>query len=151
MPNGEVKDGPHADGRLTAGLRIFFPAYKDSGTIASLVIAAIRTARRLTPDYEVSVVNDGSADDTHAILDELARLYPEVRIVTHGKNRGYGAALRSGFDTASRELVFYTDGDAQYDPAEVETLWKRSVFQFPEALVHSNRCDETLDCTRDQA
>jgi glycosyltransferase involved in cell wall biosynthesis len=107
------------------GLSIFFPAYNDSGTIASLVITALRTARKLTPDHEVIVVNDGSADNTADILDELARTYPEVRIVHHETNRGYGGALRTGFATARRELVFYTDGDAQYDPAEMEVLWQR--------------------------
>jgi glycosyltransferase involved in cell wall biosynthesis len=105
------------------GLSVFFPAYNDSGTIASLVIAAIRTARRLTPDFEIIVVNDGSADATAEIADELARTYPEVRVVHHEKNRGYGGALRSGFSAATRELIFYTDGDAQYDPAEMAALW----------------------------
>ncbi len=107
------------------GLSIFFPAYNDSGTIASLVITALRTARTLTPNHEVIVVNDGSADGTAGILDELASLYPQVRIVHHETNRGYGGALQSGFATASRELVFYTDGDAQYDPAEMAALWRR--------------------------
>ena len=107
------------------GLSVFFPAYNDSGTIASLVITALRTARKLTPDYEVIVVNDGSGDNTAEILDELARTYPAVRIVHHEKNRGYGGALRTGFATATRELVFYTDGDGQYDPAEMEVLWRR--------------------------
>jgi glycosyltransferase involved in cell wall biosynthesis len=105
------------------GLSVFFPAYNDSGTIASLVISAIRAARRLTPDFEVIIVNDGSTDATAEIADELARTYPEVRVVHHQKNRGYGGALRSGFKTATREIVFYTDGDAQYDPAEMEALW----------------------------
>ena len=107
------------------GLSIFFPAYNDSGTIASLVIIALRTARKLTPDHEVIVINDGSADGTGEILEELASIYPQVRIVTHDKNRGYGGALRTGFASATRELVFYTDGDAQYDPAEMEALWRR--------------------------
>ena len=107
------------------GLSIFFPAYNDSGTIASLVITALRTARRLTPDHEVIVVNDGSADGTAEILEELASIYPQVRIVTHETNRGYGGALRSGFASATRELIFYTDGDAQYDPSEMEALWRR--------------------------
>lgn len=105
------------------GLSVFFPAYNDSGTIASLVISALNTARRLTPDFEVIVVNDGSADNTAEILDELAAKYPEVRIVHHPTNRGYGGALRSGFAAATRDLVFYTDGDAQYDPSELENLW----------------------------
>src|SRR5262245_15340950 len=105
------------------GLTVFFPAYNDSGTIASLVITAIRTASKLTPDYEVIVVNDGSTDSTPQILEELARVYPQVKIVTHQVNRGYGGALRTGFATASKEIVFYTDGDAQYDPSEMEALW----------------------------
>jgi glycosyltransferase involved in cell wall biosynthesis len=107
------------------GLSIFFPAYNDSGTIASLVITALQTARTLTPDHEVIVVNDGSKDRTPDILDELSRIYPQVRVVHHEKNRGYGGALRTGFQTATRELVFYTDGDAQYDPAEMAALWRR--------------------------
>jgi len=107
------------------GLSIFFPAYNDSGTIASLVITALRTARKLTPDHEIIVVNDGSKDNTAEILDELARTYPEVRVVHHEQNRGYGGALRTGFASATRELIFYTDGDAQYDPAEMEVLWRR--------------------------
>jgi len=107
------------------GLSVFFPAYNDSGTIASLVITAIQTARRLTPDFEVIIVNDGSADTTAQIADELARTYPEVRVVHHPRNRGYGGALRSGFEAATQDLVFYTDGDAQYDPSEMALLWER--------------------------
>ena len=106
------------------GLSVFFPAYNDSGTIGSLVICARQTAASLTDDFEVIVVNDGSADTTAQIIDELARTYPEVKAVHHPRNRGYGAALRSGFAAATRELVFYTDGDAQYDPTEIPILWR---------------------------
>ena len=105
------------------GLSVFFPALNDSGTIASLVITALKSARQLTPDFEVIIVDDGSADATAQIADELARTYPEVKVVHHQGNRGYGGALRSGFAAATRELVFYTDGDAQYDPAEMSALW----------------------------
>ena len=108
-----------------AGLSIFFPAYNDGGTIASMVVGALLTARTLTPDHEVIVINDGSRDATPRILDELARLYPEVKVVHHPKNRGYGGALRSGFARASKDFVFYTDGDAQYDPQEMALLWER--------------------------
>jgi glycosyltransferase involved in cell wall biosynthesis len=95
------------------GLSIFFPAYNDSGTIASLVIAAHQAAQQLTDDFEILVVNDGSEDTTPDIADELARTYPEVRVIHHARNRGYGGALRTGFREARKELVFYTDGDAQ--------------------------------------
>jgi glycosyltransferase involved in cell wall biosynthesis len=107
------------------GLTIFFPAYNDSGTIASMVVTAVLTASRLTPDFEVLIINDGSRDATPQVADELARVYPQVRVVHHQGNRGYGGALRSGFANATKEFVFYTDGDAQYDPAEMADLWAR--------------------------
>ena len=108
------------------GLSIFFPAYNDAGTIASLVISSVKIAATLTDDYEVIVIDDGSQDDTPKILDELARIYPDrVRIVHHETNRGYGGALRSGFAAARKDFVFYTDGDAQYDPSEMTLLWNK--------------------------
>jgi glycosyltransferase involved in cell wall biosynthesis len=108
-----------------SGLTVFFPAYNDSGTIASMVVSAVLAAGRLTPDFEVLVINDGSRDATPLILDELARVFPQVRIIHHPGNRGYGGALRSGFANASKAWVFYTDGDAQYDPWEMSVLWAR--------------------------
>ena len=114
-----------SDRASPTSLSVFFPAYNDSGTIASLVITALQSASKLTPDYEVIVVNDGSSDTTAEILAELARVYPHVKVVTHPSNRGYGGALRSGFGTASKDAIFYTDGDAQYDPAEMELLWPK--------------------------
>lgn len=110
--------------RPTPSLSIFFPAYNDAGTIASLALVAHMTARELTPDHEVIVVDDGSPDHTGALLDEMARHFRWLKVVHHEKNRGYGGALRTGFEAASRELVFYTDGDAQYDPRELKALWQ---------------------------
>jgi glycosyltransferase involved in cell wall biosynthesis len=105
------------------GISAFFPAYNDAGTISSMVITVLLTLRELTDDYEVIVINDGSRDYTAAVLDELARVYPdEVRIIHHIGNRGYGGALRSGFASATKEWIFYTDGDAQYDPRELRKL-----------------------------
>jgi len=104
-------------------LTIFFPAFNDAGTIASMVISAIGTARSLVSDFEALVVNDGSTDQTGEVLGELVALYaPVVRVVHHPRNRGYGAALRTGFLEASKEWLFYTDGDAQYDPREMGSL-----------------------------
>lgn len=114
---------PGSATRPAAGLSVFFPAYNDSGTIASMVIRAVKAASEVTADFEVIVVNDGSADGTAEIADELARTYSQVRVVHHAKNRGYGGALQTGFRSATKELIFYTDGDAQYDPAELAVLW----------------------------
>jgi glycosyltransferase involved in cell wall biosynthesis len=114
---------PHAS--HPAGLSVFFPAYNDSGTIASMVIRAVQAAAKLTADYEIIVVDDGSSDATAQIADELAEKYPHVRVVHHPTNRGYGGALQTGFRSATKELIFYTDGDAQYDPAEMADLWQK--------------------------
>jgi glycosyltransferase involved in cell wall biosynthesis len=103
-------------------LSIFFPAYNDVGTIASLALVAHMTARELTDDHEVIVVEDGSPDHTGELLDEMARHFPWLKVVHHETNRGYGGALRTGFATAAKDLVFYTDGDAQYDPREMKEL-----------------------------
>jgi glycosyltransferase involved in cell wall biosynthesis len=107
----------------TCSISIFFPAFNDEKNIASLVQNALNVLPTLTPDYEVIVVNDGSTDNTAAVLREMERLSPNVKVVHHPRNMGYGAALRTGFDHASKELVFYTDGDGQYDVREIATLY----------------------------
>ncbi len=107
---------------MPQSITAFFPAYNDAGTIASMVVTADRTLRELTDDYEVIVVNDASPDHTAEVLADLQGRYPSLRVVTHAKNRDYGGALRSGFGNATKELVCYTDGDAQYDPREFRLL-----------------------------
>ena len=104
------------------GISAFFPAYNDGGTIPSMVLTALIALRKITDDYEIIVVNDGSVDYTPEVLEELASRYPELCVIHHPINRGYGAALRTGFAAAKKEWVFYTDGDAQYDPSELEDL-----------------------------
>jgi glycosyltransferase involved in cell wall biosynthesis len=99
-----------------------FPAYNDGGTIASMVAAAEIALRAVARDYEIVVVNDGSSDYTAAILEEISARYPKLRVITHPSNQGYGAALRTGFSAAVKDWVFYTDGDAQYNPLELVDL-----------------------------
>jgi len=108
---------------MTRSISAFFPAYNDGGTIASMVLSALITLRELTDDYEVIVINDGSSDYTPQILDELARVYDRVRVIHHERNKGYGGALRTGFASATKDLIFYTDGDAQYDARELKLLY----------------------------
>lgn len=88
-----------------------------------MVVVADMTLRQLTDDYEIIVVDDASPDHGAAILQELQTRYPRLRVVRHPENRGYGGALRSGFSAATKELVFYTDGDAQYDARELALLY----------------------------
>jgi glycosyltransferase involved in cell wall biosynthesis len=107
---------------MTESISVFFPAYNDEMTIAALVSDALAVLPALTDDYEVLVVNDGSSDNTGVVLDELARKNPQVRVIHHETNRGYGGALRTGFTHATKGLIFYTDGDGQYDVRELASL-----------------------------
>ncbi len=118
-PVAPLAERPASRPSITA----FFPCYGDAGTIASMVIVADRTLRALTDDYEVIVVNDASPDHAGQVLADLQDHYPRLRVVTHTRNRGYGGALQSGFAAATKDLIFYTDGDAQYDPAELAVLY----------------------------
>jgi len=104
-------------------LSVFFPAYNDSPSLPGLLVKTFETLEANVSDFEVIVVNDGSRDDTAAVLASLqSQLGPRLRIVTHEQNRGYGGALRSGFAAAKNDWVFYTDGDGQYDVGELPNL-----------------------------
>ena len=105
---------------------VFFPCYNDWGTMGSMVLLTVQTARRLGLDFDITVVDDGSDEHTQDLLNEIQARFPEVRVVRHPKNRGYGGALRTGFVSGSREWIFYTDGDAQYDVRELEVLLKHA-------------------------
>jgi glycosyltransferase involved in cell wall biosynthesis len=99
-----------------------FPAYNDGGTIPSMILTALMALRQVTDDYEVIVTNDGSTDYTSEVLEEMSKRFPELRVIHHPHNLGYGATLRTGFEAATRDWVFYTDGDAQYNPLELVDL-----------------------------
>ena len=108
---------------IRESISVFFPAYNDGQTIGGLVRRSMALLPSLTQDYEVIAVNDGSSDDTAAVLSALEQEFPgRFKAVTHEANRGYGGALRSGFAAATKDLVFYTDGDGQYDPTELAEL-----------------------------
>ncbi len=111
-------------GSARPSITAFFPCYNDSATIASIVITADRTLRELTDDYEIIVANDASTDNSAAILDELREIYPRLRVMHHAVNHGYGGNLRSMFAESTKDLIFYTDGDGQYDPAELSALYR---------------------------
>lgn len=101
---------------------VFFPCYNDAGSIGVLVRDAQSVLAAKAKDWEIIVVNDGSTDTSAQVLETLKADIPQLRIITHRQNKGYGAALRSGFAAARKKLVFYTDGDGQYDAKELEAL-----------------------------
>lgn len=105
-----------------SSISVFFPAYNDAGTIPTMIIRTLQTLPTVTDDYEVIVINDGSHDDTGLVLEEMAKHYPQLRVFHRPQPSGYGGVLRAGFAAASKEWVFYTDGDAQYDPRELAVL-----------------------------
>jgi glycosyltransferase involved in cell wall biosynthesis len=107
-------------GRIS--LTAFFPAYNDEHTIENIVRTAASEIGGITDDFEILIINDGSKDGTGAVADRLSAELPFVRAIHHPQNRGYGAALITGFKNARKDLVFYTDGDAQYDVREIHNL-----------------------------
>jgi glycosyltransferase involved in cell wall biosynthesis len=102
---------------------VFFPAYNDAPSLPLLISTTFETLQQHVAAYEVIVVNDGSQDKTGEVLADLEKRYaPHMRVITHPQNRGYGGALRTGFAAATKDLVFYTDGDGQYDVRELPKL-----------------------------
>jgi glycosyltransferase involved in cell wall biosynthesis len=111
-----------------AGRSVSFvlPAFNEAGNIESAIRSCARVATDLGLRFEVIVVDDGSRDDTRAIVDRLAAADPRVRPVHHVRNRGYGAALKSGLFAARLDLVFFTDADLQFDVGEIGALLDRA-------------------------
>ena len=100
----------------------FFPCYNDAATIGKLVDDVYEALSAVVPEVEVIVVNDGSADNSRAVLDGMIADRPWLGVVHHERNGGYGQALISGFRAAQYDWIFYTDGDGQYDAREAALL-----------------------------
>lgn len=100
----------------------FFPCYNEEANVERVTLAAVKAFSRICDDYEVIIVNDGSKDRTGEIADRLAKENSHVRAVHNKPNRGYGGALQRGFREATKDFIFYTDGDGQFDFEEIEKL-----------------------------
>jgi glycosyltransferase involved in cell wall biosynthesis len=104
----------------TPGLSVILPAYNEEANIGPMIEACLEALPKLTDDYEVIIVDDGSQDATSAAAEEwVGRRYPEVRLLAHERNVGYGAAIRTGLQHAWKPLIFYTDADRQFDVEEL--------------------------------
>jgi glycosyltransferase involved in cell wall biosynthesis len=104
-------------------ISIIFPCFNDSRSIKSLVEDAFEVVNTLNIKHEVIVIDDGSTDSSKNVLKTLAQKYKHLKLVFHSHNIGYGGALRTGFKNATKDLIFYTDGDGQYDVKELFLLY----------------------------
>jgi glycosyltransferase involved in cell wall biosynthesis len=103
-------------------ISVFFPCYNEQDNVKRVVAKAVEVLEGMGADFEVIVVNDGSADGTGKAADALAAADKRVRVVHHPQNMGYGAAVQSGIRNARKELIFFTDGDGQFDIGEIKLL-----------------------------
>ncbi|HRI89063.1 MAG TPA: glycosyltransferase family 2 protein, partial [Candidatus Hydrogenedentes bacterium] len=100
--------------------------YNDWGTMGSMVLLTLKTVEKLGVDFDFTIIDDGSEKQTLALLDDIEATFPNVAVKRHETNRGYGGALRSGFQSGTKEWIFYTDGDAQYDVRELALLVEKA-------------------------
>jgi glycosyltransferase involved in cell wall biosynthesis len=104
-------------------LSVVLPAYNEEENIKEAVEHVERAVQDMPfSDYEIIVVDDGSADGTGAVLDSMKESMKRLRVIHHGTNKGYGAALRTGFTSATGDLIFYTDSDLQFDVRELKNF-----------------------------
>jgi glycosyltransferase involved in cell wall biosynthesis len=119
------QEGPQdlpARPKSPVSITVFFPCYNEQDNVAKVTRQAIQVLESLGADYELIIVDDGSSDNTGPLADGIAQQHERVRVIHHPRNLGYGAALRSGLQGAGKELVFHTDGDAQFDLQELPAL-----------------------------
>jgi glycosyltransferase involved in cell wall biosynthesis len=111
-----------ANDKTPVSISVFFPCYNEQDNIARTVQQSLDVLEKLDADFEVIIVNDGSTDKTGQIADQITKQNKNVKVVHHPENLGYGAALQSGLKAATKKLVFYTDGDGQFDINEMPSL-----------------------------
>lgn len=109
--------------KLTS-ISIFMPAFNEEGNIATTIIDARDAAKTVASDYEIIVVDDGSRDRTDEVVKELAKYDPNIRLVKHTKNKGYGAAVKTGLKACQKEWIFFTDSDGQFHYDELPQFVK---------------------------
>lgn len=110
---------------LVPELSIFFPFWNEEDNIERVVTSAIPVAKKLARKWEMLLIDDGSSDNTVKIANSLAKQHPNIRVIPHSPNRGYGAALKSGFAHALYDYVVFTDGDGQFDFSEISKFLEK--------------------------
>ena len=111
--------------KALTSLTLFFPCYNESENVEEMIRQAVQVGEEYGVDYEVLVIDDGSRDDSAEKVRKWTAKNPRVRLVQHEVNRGYGAALRTGLSSATKDLVFLTDGDNQFQLSDIEKLFSK--------------------------
>lgn len=101
-------------------LSIFFPFWDEEANVVQVVEDAIKVAKKIASKWEIVMIDDGSTDCSLQFIKQLTKKHEHVRYISHDINRGYGAALRSGFEKARYELIVFTDGDGQFNFSEID-------------------------------
>lgn len=109
-------------------ITIFFPVYNDENTIPTMVDKCISVLNEIASAYEIIIVNDGSPDKSGEVADKLAKIHPCIRVIHHEQNKGYGAAIKTGFQNAKYEWVCFTDGDDEYDVRDLKKMMQLKDF-----------------------
>jgi glycosyltransferase involved in cell wall biosynthesis len=104
---------------MIKSLSVFFPVYNEEKTIQNTVVKAKNVLEKIVNKWEIIVVNDGSTDRTAGIVEKIIQNDSRIRIITHFSNRGYGAALKTGFYTSQYPWIAFTDSDGQFDFKEI--------------------------------
>ncbi len=107
---------------LKGGISLVLPCHNEAGNIQDVIIEAIAALEKVTGDFEIIVVDDGSTDGTREKAARLSAYKYRLKIKTHSKNLGYGAALRTGFAAADKAWIFFTDADRQFQISEITKL-----------------------------
>ena len=110
---------------MAPSITAFFPCYNDKGTIATMVVEVRKVLEKIADDFEIIVIDDGSQDGSRELLTTLQYDVAQLKLIFHERNKGYGDTLRDGFTAAAKDLVFYTDGDGQYDVKELTKLLEK--------------------------
>lgn len=103
-------------------ISVFFPAYNEAANLERLTVRTVETLRRTGRSWEIIIVDDGSGDQTPQVAEQLAAAHPGVKYIRHRQNQGYGGAVKTGLKASRGEWIFFTDGDGQFDTAEIELL-----------------------------
>lgn len=103
-------------------ISVFAPCYNEEKNVEKLLTSIMDFLPIISSDYEIIIVDDGSTDATAEIAQKFSEQNPRIKVISHETNKGYGAALRTGFESCEKDYIFFTDGDNQFDITEISKL-----------------------------